>query len=65
MSNLNKFDNLIAEELNSEEQATISGGAVINLEFNTTDEVFYKSQGQNSIEFVFNLNVNENTLLLS
>ncbi|MDJ0694991.1 MAG: hypothetical protein QNJ49_01335 [Mastigocoleus sp. MO_167.B18] len=62
MSNLNQFDNLISEELNSEEQATISGGLSFNFDelVETNDEVFYKSNGKDFTGIKVKLNVTEN-----
>ena len=64
MSNLNQFDNLISEELNSEEQATISGGLTLNfdefVEIEANDELFNESNGNNLTGINVKLNVTEN-----
>ncbi|KST64516.1 hypothetical protein [Mastigocoleus testarum] len=62
MSNLNQFDNLISEELNSEKQATISGGLSFNFDefVEANDEFFNKSNGQDFTGIKIELNVTEN-----
>ena len=62
MSNLNQFDNLIYEELNSEEQATISGGLSVNFDefVEINDELLNESNGKNFTGVNIKFEANEN-----